>query len=172
MMKKKFLFLLSLFALIGIFFVARPNQPVQAANNYGIARKYTTPLATRGIWYYRDGKKISTVKITAHSVKDQELYKLYVPSQKYFKKHVYNVSAKKRNAFIKKTKNLYAAYNFKKGFNVNNWVNLAGAGNYYLPGTKNIKSKKVAVLRLATGANAMVTAGIAYKTRALAQSNK
>ncbi|WP_265668423.1 hypothetical protein [Lactobacillus amylovorus] len=173
-MRKRYLFLMSLVAFFSIFFVGMQSQNVHAASQYGIARKYTTPKATRGTWYYRetdkfssDKKTIHTLKITAHTA---DKNKLYVPSQKFFKKNVYNVSSKKRNAFIKKVmkKNIYAAYNFKKGFNVNNWVNLAGDGVYYIPVTRTVKGKKVKALKIATGADQHASA-YAFKTKALAK---
>lgn len=173
-MKKKFLYLVSLLTFMGILFVIRPVT-VEANNQYGVAHRFTTPLATRGIWYYRNTdsyssnkKTIHVLKITAHTVDGQ---KLYVPSQKFFKKHVYRVSTKKRNQFIEKTQHLSAAYKFRKGFNVNNWVNLAGDGEYYLPVIKKINGKRVTALQLATGAGPMVYA-TAYKSKALARKMK
>lgn len=53
-----------------------------------------------------------------------------------------------------------------KGFNVNNWVNLAGDGEYYIPVTRTVNGKKVKALRIATGAGPY-TAAYAYKTKAL-----
>ena len=169
-MRKRYLFLMSLVAFVSIFFVGMQSQNAYAASQYGIASKYTTPKATRGTWYYRetdkfssDKKTIHTLKITAHTANKD---KLYVPSQKFFKKNVYN-------AFIKKVmkKNIYAAYNFKKGFNVNNWVNLAGDGVYYIPVTRTVKGKKVKALKIATGADQHASA-YAFKTKALAKAAK
>lgn len=172
-MKKNFIYLFSitLFIFLGIFHLGLKAQTVEGA--YGIARPYNTPLATRGTWYYRDQdssdkKKLYTVKITAHAVNKD---KLYVPSQKYFKKHVYQATEKQRNKFIEQTKNIYAAYNYKKGFNVNNWVNLAGDGVYYVPVTRKVKGKKVKALRIATGAGPY-TASYAYRTKALTRQAK
>lgn len=172
-MKKKLVYLFSaaLFIFLGIFQLGLKSETVEGA--YGISHPYNTPLATRGNWYYLDrdskgAKKIYTVKITAHAVNKD---KLYVPSQKYFKKHVYNASEKKRNQFIEQTKNIYAAYNYKKGFNVNNWVSLAGDGVYYLPTTRKVKGKKVKALRIATGAGPF-TAAYAYQTKKLARLAK
>ncbi|GAA3635590.1 hypothetical protein GCM10022297_12880 [Lactobacillus hamsteri] len=178
-MKKRYLFLLSLLAFLGVFTVGMQSQSqtVQAANQYGIARKYTTPKATRGTWYYRetgkyssDKKTIYKVKITAHTAAGN---KLYVPSESFLKKNVYNVSAKKRNAFIKKVtkKNIYAAYDFKKGFNVNNWINLAGDGIFYIPTTRKVNGKKVKALKIATGASQQAVS-YAFKTKALAKAAK
>ena len=105
-MKKRLVYLFSVvfFVFLGLLQLGLKPQKVEAA--YGILHPYSTPVATRGNWYYldRDSKgtqKIYTVKITAHAV-DKD--KLYVPSQKYFEKHVYNASEKKRNQFIEKTK--------------------------------------------------------------------
>lgn len=178
-MKKRYLFLLSLLAFLSVFAVGMQSQSetVKASNPYGIARKYTTPKATRGTWYYRetgkyssDKKTIYKVKITAHTAAGN---KLYVPSEAFFKKNVYNVSAKKRNAFIKKVmkKNIYAAYDFKKGFNINNWVNLAGDGVFYIPVTRTVKGKKVKALKIATGASQQAV-GYAFKTKKLAREAK
>lgn len=172
-MKKRLVYLFSVvfFVFLGLLQLGLKPQRVEAA--YGILHPYSTPVATRGNWYYldRDSKgtqKIYTVKITAHAV-DKD--KLYVPSQKYFEKHVYNASEKKRNQFIEKTKNIYAGYNYKKGFNVNNWVSLAGDGVYYIPVTRKVKGKKVKALRIATGAGPY-TAAYAYKTKKLARMAK
>ena len=49
-MRKRYLFLMSLVAFFSIFFVGMQSQNVYAASQYGIARKYTTPKATRGTW--------------------------------------------------------------------------------------------------------------------------
>ena len=68
-------------------------------------------------------------------------------------------------------KNIYAAYNFKKGFNVNNWVNLAGDGVYYIPVTRTVKGKKVKALKIATGADQHASA-YAYRTKVLARAAK
>lgn len=168
-MKKKLVYLFSAVFLIflGIFQLGLKPQVVEGA--YGILRPYSTPVATRGTWYYLDrDEKIYTVKITAHAV---DKNKLYVPSQKYFKKHVYNASEKKRNQIIRKTQNIYAAYNYKKGFNINNWVSLAGDGVYYIPATRKVNGKKVKALRIATGAGPY-TANYAYKTKKLARLAK
>lgn len=69
------------------------------------------------------------------------------------------------------SQNVYAAYNFKKGFNVNNWVNLAGDGVYYIPVTRTVKGKKVKALKIATGADQHASA-YAFKTKALAKAAK
>lgn len=163
-MKKKILLFVSLLAGL-LFFVSTPTYASKIPKGYGIAKVFTTPKATRGTWYYREkgDKNISKVKITAHTIDGK---KLYVPSQTFFKKNVYNVSTKKRNQFIKKTQNIYAGSLYKKGFNVNNWVNLAGAGDYYIPVTRTVNGKKVKALRLATGAGPY-TAAYAYKNKAL-----
>lgn len=168
-MKKKLLLFVSFLAGL-LFLVSTSTYASKLPKGYGIAKTFTTPKATRGTWYYREkgDKTISKVKITAHSVDGK---KLYVPSQKFFEKNVYNVSAKKRNQFIKKTENIYAAANYKKGFNVNNWVNLAGDGEYYIPVTRTVNGKKVKALRIATGAGPY-TAAYAYKTKKLARLAK
>lgn len=167
-MKKKILFLMSLLAALTIGLIGYKAEPVSAANQYGIAKKFTTPKATRGVWYYHEkgSEKIEKLKITKHTAAG---YKLYVPSQKFFKKNVYQASVKKRNAFIKKVmkKNIYAGFLYKKGFNVNNWVSVAGDGIYYLPVAKMVAGKKVKALRVATGAGPY-TAYYAYKTKKLA----
>lgn len=167
-MKKKVLFFLCLLSCL----FAVNAVPVYASHipkNCGIVKRFTTPKATRGTWYYYEkgdtNKTIYKVKITTHSVNGN---KLYVPSQKFFKKHVYNVSTKKRNQFIKKTENIYAGFKYKKGFNVNNWVNLAGDGEYYIPTTKKINGKKVKTLRIATGSGPF-TVGYAFKNKKLAK---
>lgn len=171
-MKKKFMFLMSLLAVVTVGLISYNAQPVSAANQYGIAKKFTTPKATRGVWYYKEkgSKKIESLKITKHTAAGD---KLYVPSQAFFKKNVYTVSASKRNAFIKKVmkKNIYAAFLYKKGFNVNNWVSVAGDGIYYLPVTKTVANKKVKALRVATGAGPY-TAYYAYKTKKLVNAAK
>lgn len=171
-MKKRGLFLISLLALVVTFGLVNNSKPVQAVNQYGIAKKFTTPKSTRGVWYYREkgADEIRTFKITKHTANG---YKLYVPSKKFFNKNVYSVSAKKRNAFIKKVmkKNIYRGVLYRKGFNVNNWVSVAGDGVYYLPVAKTVAGKKVKALKLATGAGPY-TAYYAYKTRKLVNESK
>lgn len=170
-MKKKILVVLSFIALLGVMAFALPKANTQAATTkYGIARKFTTPKATRGTWYYREGneKKIYQLKITKHAVNKNHLY---VRSEKYFKKHVYGVNPTKLSKFIKQTENIYAAQKYQRGFNVNNWVNLAGDGNYYLPVTRKVNGKKVHALKLATGAGPYLAA-YAYKTKALVKQAK
>ena len=168
-MKKKFLVILAFLSCLSLFAINK-TQNVQAANKYGISRKYTTPKVTRGTWYYLEDGKMNKIKITAHTAAGS---KLYVPSKAFFEKNVYNVSTKKRNAFIKKVmkKNIYAGYNYKKGFNVNNWVNLAGDGVYYIPKKMTVKDTKVTALRIATGAGPY-TSAYAFKSPELAKAAK
>lgn len=163
---------MSLLAVITAGLIGYNAKPVSAANQYGIAKKFTTPKATRGVWYYKEkgSDKIKSLKITKHTAAG---YKLYIPSQTFFKKNVYHASVKKRNAFIKKVmkKNIYAGFLYKKGFNVDNWVSVAGDGVYYLPVTKTVAGKKVKALRVATGAGPY-TAYYAYKNKELVKVDK
>lgn len=171
-MKKRFLIIFSFLAFFSLFAAGYKAEKVEAVSQYGIVRKFTTPKATRGTWYYRQkgDKNIYKVKITAHTAAGD---KLYVRSEKFFKNHVDNLSHVKRNAFIKKVmkKNIYVAYKYKNGFNVNNWVDLAGDGVYYLPASKKVNGKKVKALQLATGAGPYNVA-YAYKSKALVKAAK
>ena len=78
-MKKRLVYLFSVvfFVFLGLLQLGLKPQKVEAA--YGILHPYSTPVATRGNWYYldRDSKgtqKIYTVKITAHAVDKDKLY--------------------------------------------------------------------------------------------------
>lgn len=68
-------------------------------------------------------------------------------------------------------KNIYRGFLYKKGFNVNNWVSVAGDVEYYLPVVKTVAGKKVKALKVATGAGPY-TAYYAYKSRALVNTGK
>ena len=77
-MKKRLVYLFSVvfFVFLGLLQLGLKPQKVEAA--YGILHPYSTPVATRGNWYYldRDSKgtqKIYTVKITAHAVDKDKL---------------------------------------------------------------------------------------------------
>lgn len=154
-MKKNILLIVTLLvALIGL---SKVNSSEVKAASWGAKQLYTTPVATRGTWYYKDGSEIKTWKITAHTSLGR---KLYLPPKDYAKwsKKLMDISStRKRIALVKHfNKTRWQAHSFKwhgiESFNTNSWLAGAGDGEYCVPVTKIRHGQKVKALRFGTGA--------------------
>ena len=72
-MKKRILLVVSTLLLLLVVLGFNGNRAKAASR--GAKAVYTTPMATRGTWYYEKKGKVNTVKITAHTLNGLKLYK-------------------------------------------------------------------------------------------------
>lgn len=152
-MKKRILVIISTLLLLLVGFGFNANQAKAA---WGAKSLYTTPIATRGTWYYKQKGKIKTLKINAHTLNGVKLYKALSDKEenKWAKKLV---KADKKSGYKLADKvglSQYETYSFtyrgRKGFNACGWL-ASGNGIYYAPVKKIIHGKRVNALRLGNG---------------------
>lgn len=144
------------------------------AEVWGAKKAYVTPKSARGVWYYKDGKKIRRLHITRSSVNGLKLYQV-LPDKQYEKllDKLMNLPVKKmRRTYNYFDKHMVQAYSMKwrklNAFNYNGWLSGAGDGMYVVPVKRAKNGQKVSALRLGTGAGNYFYA-YAYKTRKLAR---
>lgn len=149
------------------------SQKVEAAP-WGAKKLYTTPVAARGTWYYKESGKINRFKLTKHTVWGYKLYRV-LPKREYSKWYnkLTKLPEKKYLSTIDHLdKTIKQVYSFKwhgiKSFNTNGWLAGAGAGTYYVPVTKMRHGKKVQALRIGHGAYNWLTCYV-YKSPELAK---
>lgn len=165
-MKKKRFWLFVALLLVG--FMGMHSQKVEAAP-WGAKKLYTTPVAARGTWYYKESGKINRFKITKHTVWGKKLY--YMLPKKEYNKLESKLESLPEKKYISTIYHLddtiCQVYEFKwhgiKSFNVNGWLAGAGDGAYYVPVTKLRHGKKVQALRIGHGAYNWLTF-YAYKS--------
>lgn len=166
---KKHLLLLLAFLSFGLLGLAGNSKTAQAAP-WGARKVYTTPKATRGTWYYKEGHHIRRWKITAHYSHGRKLYRV-LPSKSY-DKWWHRLIRASRKKIKKVDRTMWQAYTIRyhgiKGFNSNGWLTGAGDGIYYVPVHRTRHGKRVKALRFGGGARNWKMF-YAYKSKRLAR---
>ncbi len=156
-MNKKHFIILTSILLVLIIGLTVNKEKVDAAP-YGASQLYTTPVATRGTWYYKENHKIKKWVITAHTSNGRKLYKI-LPNKSYT--YWYNRLTKQSTRKLIKTNDwldnhMWQAYTFRwhgiTSFNSNGWLAGAGDGIYYVPVNKYKNGEYVKALRFGGGA--------------------
>lgn len=149
-------------------------KPQEADASWGMHHVYTTPKRTRGNWFYKEGRHIKRLHITAHTLNGRRLYKV-LPRRQYSKYE--NKLNKLSESKLLKTynyfdKHAFQAFTFKfhgtRSFNVNGWLAGAGDGAFYTPVKHRSHHRKVRALRIGHGAYNWLTC-YAYRSRKLAR---
>lgn len=171
-MKKKFTKILACFLLIFGLGLVLGNEKADAS--WGMNHTFTTSRATRGTWYWRQGRHIKRLRITSHTVNKHRLYQSLANKQyNYYLKKLYQLPDKQQLKTYKYfDQHVYEAYNFrfhgKNSFNINGWLAGAGDGIYYTPVQRHRYGKKVKAIRIGHGAGCWLTA-YAYHSKKLAR---
>lgn len=169
-MKKRILLVVSTLLLLLVVLGFNGNRA--KATSRGAKAVYTTPVATRGTWYYEKKGKVNTVKITAHTLNGLKLYKaLEGKAEKAWFKKLMKADKKSHYKLANKVSlSKYEAYTFtyrgKKGFNACGWLSGGGDGVYYAPVKKTIHGQKAKALRIGDGDHNYLKA-FAYKNKNL-----
>ncbi|MDD6407426.1 MAG: hypothetical protein PUF82_05455 [Lactobacillus equicursoris] len=138
--------------------LAEPESSSSVLKQWGATKKFTTPKATRGTWYYKDSGKIVKLKIDANKVNGIPLYKLLsIKQDEKLDDKLLNLSSAKQNKWHAYFDNhARACYSYKwhgkTGFNCNVWLAGGGNGFYYTPVTKTRYGIKTKAIRIGSGA--------------------
>ncbi len=174
MKKKLLLFLGAILLILGFAKLSSVNADAATikATDWGAKKVFTTPKKTRGVWYYKEGKKVKKFKITAHTIDGVKLYKELngKNSDRWVNKLI---KADKKSGYKladKVGESAWACHTIKYhkiiGFNADGWLAGSGDGFYYVPVKKNVKGKKANALRVGEGAGNYLSY-YAYKSRKL-----
>lgn len=154
-MKKKRFWLFVALLLVG--FMGMHSQKVEAAP-WGAKKLYTTPVAARGTWYYKERGKIKSVKITKHTFDGKKMYyRLPLKEEsKYYYKWVYLSNNKRDKVSKYLEQNMIEVIPFKwhglNSFGLHIWLIGNGSGDLITPMNRIRHGKKVRVLRFGYGA--------------------
>lgn len=179
-----FIIFISILGIVGLStFTNQNNQKVEAKSIYsvrywGATKKFTTPKALRGTWYYvNDAHELEKVRITTHKWNTATLYKALSDKQsekfqnKYDKLSV-KTQDKLANWFDKHAlETVSEKWHGIKGINIHTWLVGEGGGAQYMPVTRRINGKKVKAIRIGGGAKNYFTA-YAYHTKTLARKDR
>lgn len=171
MKKRILLFVVTFLTILGI---ASVHTTTVSAASWGAKKIFTTPKATRGVWYVKNGGLMSKFKITAHTDNGAKLYQQLSNKEqtKWLKKLIaidektnYKVGDK-----IEKTmcQAKIVKFHGSTGFSDGSWLTGTVGQEYYIPVKRTVKGKRVNALHLIEGD---FFDGYAYHSKKLAKQS-
>lgn len=168
MKKRILLFVVTFLTILGI---ASVHTTTVDAASWGAKKIFTTPKATRGVWYIKNGG-IHKFKITAHTDNGAKLYQPLTEQERY--KWLKNLVAidEKTNYKVgdKIEKTMCQAKIVKShgniGFSDGSWLTGTAGDQRFIPVKRTVKGKRVNALHLIEG---NFFDGYAYHSKKLAK---
>lgn len=169
MKKRILLFVVTFLTILGI---ASVHTTTVDAASWGAKEIFTTPKATRGVWYVKNGGLMSKFKITAHTDNGAKLYQPLTNKEqvKWLKKLMRVDEKTDYKVGDKIAKTMCQAKIVKihgsTGFSDSSWLSGTTDEECYIPVKRTVKGKRVNALHLIEGD---FFDGYAYHSKKLAK---